>query len=107
MLRGLEDAGASRCESGRELPGGHQQRKIPGNDLACDADGFAQRKAKRVGGDRIHVAHYFVREAAVIFKTGGHIRDVKFGFDNGLAGVARFQLRKHGGVLADFFRELE
>jgi hypothetical protein len=53
------------------------------------------------------MAHNFVRQTAVIFEAGGYIRDVEFGFDNGLAGVAGFQFRKHGGVLADFFCELE
>ena len=107
LLRGLEHARAARRERRRQLPCGHQQRKIPGNDLSRNADGLAQREAQRIGRHGIHVAHNFVRQAAVIFKAGGHIRDVEFGFHNGLAGVARFQFRKHGGVLSDFFRELE
>ena len=38
-LRRLQDTGVSAGKCGRELPRRHQQRKIPGNDLAGDAEG--------------------------------------------------------------------
>ena len=41
LLGGLQNYGAAGGERGAEFPGGHQEREIPGNDLADDADGFA------------------------------------------------------------------
>src|SRR5260370_13417795 len=38
-LRRLQDTGVSAGKCGRKLPRRHQQRKIPGNDLAGDAEG--------------------------------------------------------------------
>ena len=41
LLGGLEHDSAASGQRGTQLPGGHQQREIPRNDLANDADGFA------------------------------------------------------------------
>ena len=38
-LGGLDDDGVAGGERGRDLPGEHQQREVPGDDLADDADG--------------------------------------------------------------------
>ena len=40
LLGGLHDDGAAGGERGAEFPGLHQQRKVPRNDLANDADGL-------------------------------------------------------------------
>ena len=37
-FRGLQHDRVAAGERGRDLPGRHQQRKVPGNDLAADAD---------------------------------------------------------------------
>ena len=49
----------------------------------------------------------FVRQASIIFKTGGDVCDVVFGFDDRFAGVAAFKFRKRSGVLPNLFRQLE
>ena len=41
VLGRLEHYGAAGCQRRSDLPGGHQQRKVPGNDGADHADGFA------------------------------------------------------------------
>ena len=107
LLGGLQHAAAARGRRGRELPRGHQQRIVPRNDLCGDTDRLAQREAERVGGHRIHVAGNFGGEAAVVLEAGRDVGDVVFGFDDRLAGVAAFEFGKRGGVLADFFGELE
>ncbi len=85
LLRGFEHPRTACGERRRQFPRGHQQRIIPGNNLARDPDGLAQREAERIGRHGIYMAHNFVGEASVIFEAGGHVGDVEFGFDNGLA----------------------
>ena len=46
MLRGFEDHGASRRQRRRQLPGRHQKREVPRNNLTNDPDGLAQRVRK-------------------------------------------------------------
>src|SRR5215472_4631442 len=107
LLGGFEDASATSGDRGSELPGGHEQRIVPGNDLAGDADWFAKGEAERVGGNGVDVTGDFRGQAAVILETGGHVSDVEFRFDDGLAGVAAFKFGELRGVLADLFGELE
>ena len=54
LLGELEDDGAAGGERGAELPGGHQQREVPGDDLRDDADGLARGVGEEVmaGGER-------------------------------------------------------
>ena len=53
LLGGLEDDGASGSERGTEFPDGHEQREIPGDDLANYADGFTQRVGVIHGAGRV------------------------------------------------------
>ena len=107
LLGRLQHAGTTCGQRRRQLPGRHQQRIIPRDDLARDSDRFLERKAHGVVGDRIHISKNFCGEAAVVLEAGGYISDVIFRFDDRLAGVAGFQFRQHGGVLADLFGETE
>ena len=107
LLGRLQHAGATRGQRRRQLPGRHQQRIIPRNDLARDADRFLERKAHGVVGNRIHVSENFGGQSAVVLKAGGNVGDVVFRFDDRLAGVAGFQFRQHRQVLADLFGETE
>ena len=51
LLGELEHDGAAGGERGAELPGGHQQREVPGNDLGGDADGFAKSVGVKIAGE--------------------------------------------------------
>ena len=53
---GLEDDRAARRERGRELPGRHHQRVVPGHDLAADADRLLQRVEEERAADRVRAA---------------------------------------------------
>ena len=53
---GLEDDGAAGRERRRELPRGHQQRVVPRNDLAGDADRLLQRVGEDRAADRVGAA---------------------------------------------------
>ena len=48
LLGGLQHHGAAGRQRRAELPGGHQQREIPGNDLADHADRLAQRVGQKL-----------------------------------------------------------
>jgi len=43
LLGRLQDHGVATSQRGSELPGGHQQREIPRNDLAANSNRLAQR----------------------------------------------------------------
>lgn len=45
---GLDHERVARGEGRRDLPGAHQEREVPRNDLADDADGLVQHDAHRV-----------------------------------------------------------
>ena len=107
LLGGLEDAAAAGGERGGELPGGHEQGEVPGDDLAGDSDGLFEGEREGVVGDGIDGAGDLGGEAAVVFEAGGGVGDVELGLDDGLAGVAGFELGEHGRFGADFFGDAE
>ena len=53
LLGRLEDGGAAGGEDGPDLPERHDEREVPRDDLAADADGLLPRvgEAGTVGGD--------------------------------------------------------
>ena len=59
LLGRLQHAGTARSQRGSKLPGGHQQRIIPRNNLPRDPDWFLERKAHRVIWNRIYIAENF------------------------------------------------
>src|ERR1700730_8936943 len=107
LLGRLQHAGAARGQRRRQLPGRHQQRIIPRNDLARDSDRFLECEAHGVVRNRIHISENFCGEAAVVLKAGGDVRNVVFRFNDRLARVAGFQLRQHGRVLANLVCQTE
>ena len=107
LLGWLQNAGATRRDRGRQLPRRHQQRIIPRNDLRGHAHRLAQRETQRVRRHRIDVALNLRRQPAVVLKAGRHVGDIVFRFDDRLAGVAAFQVRKLRGVLPDLLGKLE
>ena len=89
---GLEDDRAAGRERGRELPRRHQQRVVPGDDLARDADRLLQRVEEERAADR-------VRAAGDRRDRGGEEAEVLDGADelrlhrrDRLADVARLEL---------------
>ena len=48
LLGRLEHDRAARRQGRAEFPGGHQQRKVPGNDLPHHADRLAERVAEEL-----------------------------------------------------------
>ena len=107
LLGRLEHDRAAGADRRRELPRRHQQRVVPRDDLAGDADRLAQREAHRVVGHRQDVAVNLRRQAAVVLEAGRDVGDVELGLDDRLAAVARLELGQLVGAVADDLRELE
>ena len=106
LLGGLQHNRAAGSKRGAQLPGGHQQRKVPGNDLADHADRLFECVGKvlcaRSIGDRERdgVALNFCGPSRHIAKQIHGKRNVGgFCDGKGLAIVQRFQVGK-------FFRML-
>ena len=106
MFGWLKHDATTGGERGAEFPRGHQQREIPRDDLANDADGFAggvgviAALARESHGNR--VAFNLGSPAGVVAEVIDGKRKVR---DTGdlerLAVVERFELRKFFGVLFD------
>ena len=86
---GLEHDGASRAQRRRDLPRRHQQRIVPGNDLAAHADRLLERQAERLVGDRVHVAGDLGGEAAVVLEAGRRVGDVELGLRRSASPCSR------------------
>ena len=106
MLGRLQHNGAARRQGRAQLPGRHQQRKIPGNDLANHANRLPGRIAEELAAGQVR--HGNGKGLAVdLGGPTGHIaeeidgqRDVgRPGDCQRLAIVERFQFRELVGVL--------
>ncbi len=107
LFRRLQHRRAAGADRRRELPRRHQQRVVPRDDLAGDADRLAQREAHRIVGHRDDVAVNLRRQAAVVLEAGGDVGDVELGFDDRLAGVAGLELGELVAARAHDLRQLE
>ena len=66
LLGGLHDDGVAAGQGRAPLPGQHQQREVPGDDLADDADRLPQRVGQEVAADRDGAALDLVGPAGVV-----------------------------------------
>ena len=83
-------------QRGRDLPGQHQQREVPGNDLADDADGA------HVG----HLGRHQLRPAGVMVEVAGDERDVDVArLADRLAVVHRLEDGEQARVLLNLPRQ--
>ena len=95
-LRGLEHHRVSHRERGRDLPRQHEQREVPGNDLADDADRPATGQ----------LALHELRPAGVVVEVARHQRHVDVArLADRLAVVERLEHREEPAVLLDLARE--
>ena len=92
LLGRLHDDRTAGGQSWSPLPCGHQQRKIPGDDLADDADRLAARIAEIVSANRNRVPRELVGPAGVVADAVDGQRQVGGSrVDNRLAVVERFE----------------
>ena len=75
---------------GRDLPGGLQQRVVPGGDQAADADGLVHDAADHVGPSGVDDATGVLgRDVGVVPEHPDDVVDVVLALDQALAGVQR------------------
>ena len=107
LLGGLEDDGAAAGEGGRQLPAGHHDREVPGDDLADDADGLAQEIGEHRAADGDGLAVDLVGPAGVVLEAvdGGGDVDAEAVGDR-LAGIDGVDLGELLAVVVDELAEL-
>ena len=109
LLRRLDDHGASRRQCRAQLPGRHQQREIPGNNLADHSDWLAQCVSQKLapGGNRNRVAFDLGRPSRHVAEQVHRQADIRDSRHfEWLAVVQHFQLGKFFQVLLQQVAEL-
>lgn len=76
LLSSLHDDSVTAGERRSELPGGHGQRKIPGDNLAYDADGLAQSIGELLGGGANGLTHNLIGPASVVAEDVGDLAEI-------------------------------
>ena len=104
---GLMTDGAARADRGGELPGGHQQRVVPGDDLPRHPQGLAQGQGDRVVGDVQDLAVDLGGEPAVVLEAGGDVAEVELRLHDRLAGVPGLELGEPRQLVAHLLGEAE
>ena len=105
---GLDHERVARGEGRRDLPGAHQEREVPRNDLADDADGLVQHDAHRVFVDHDGGALFGAQATGEVAEVVGGERNIdERGFADRLAVVERFDHGETGGVFIDEIGDLQ
>ena len=97
--RRLDDDRIAGRQRGRDLPGAHQKRKVPGNDLTDDADRFMKHDRERVFVDLNGAAFLRTKtsgEIAEMVRRERHVDQRRFA--DGLAVVAGFRFGEQRGI---------
>ena len=104
---GLKNGAAAAGQNGGQFPGGHQEGEVPGNDLAHNADGFAQNQAHGVGAEHIGTAFFSHDAAGKIAEMLSRQWNIHcHGFADGLAVVQGFYHGKEFFVFVDDIGDL-
>ena len=113
MLRGrvrcrLDDDAVAGADCGSQLPGRHEQRKIPRNDLADNAEGFLEVIGNRVLVDVSQAAFFRLNaggEVAEVSDNQGNVGIARLA--NGLAVVECLRKRQGFEILLQHVRNLQ
>jgi len=101
LFSGLQNNGVTASQSRAELPREHQQRIVPGNDLAANTDRFHSGEAENatISGDSL--AMNLIVPACIILQAGNRAVDIEFSLSEGLAIVECLELGNVVLVLCD------
>src|SRR5215213_9073081 len=107
LLGGLENDSVTGSERRRELPGRHQEGKVPGNDLAANTDRLTQGVVEHLAGHGNRFTFDLRGPAGEVLKVLDHLRqiDIERLFDR-LSVISSFQRGKLAGVLLEQLRKL-
>ena len=107
LLGRLHHDGVPAGQGRAPLPRQHQQREVPGDDLADHADRLPQGVRQEVAPDRDRPALDLVGPAGVVAQGVADALHVALGVGDRLAAVERFERGELGGVLLDQVGQLE
>ena len=103
----LDDHRVARRDRRRDLPGRHQQREVPGNDLPDDADRFVDRQTHRLLIDHRHFVRMAADHAGEIAEMVDRERHVEPGFADGLADIHALENDEAFGIGLEQIGDLE
>ena len=99
QLARLEHERVAGREAGRDLPGGLEERVVPGRDQRADPERLVDDAAEHVLAAGVDdPSGVLGRDAAVVPEHRDHVGDVVLALDQPLAGVARLGQRHLGDV---------
>ena len=102
LLGGLQHGGVAAGKCGRELPGTHEEREVPGDDLPAHSHRLAQGEVEEGGVRGVRLAVEFGHPAGVVTEGLGGGRDVDVpALRERLPVVERLELRQLVAVLLD------
>lgn len=87
LLGRLQHDGVTGRNGRTNLPGPHEQREVPRNDLTANADGFMTRVGQVVGIGVDGLANNLVGPASVVAQAAGRVEHVALGLGQRLAVV--------------------
>lgn len=107
LLSGLHDDGVTGGESGADLPGKHEEREVPGNDLTANTERLLPGVVEGIGGDIDGLALNLVGPTAVVADGANDSANIAAGHGDGLAIVERLNGGEEVEVLLDQVGKLE
>ena len=87
LLGGLQNDGVAGGNGRTDLPSPHEDREVPGNNLATDTNGLVAGVGESLGVGVNGLAVDLVGPATVVTKTSGGVGDINLGHGDGLAVV--------------------
>lgn len=94
LFSGLEDNDVTGSDGRSNLPGPHQKREVPGNNLTTDTNGLVAGVGKRLRVGINGLAVNLIGPATVVAKTAGGASNVDLSHGEGLAVVKGFDSSK-------------
>ena len=107
LLSGLHDDSVTGGESGANLPGKHEKREVPGDDLTANTERLLSGVVERVGGDIDGLALNLIGPTAVVADGANDGANIATGHGDGLAIVERLNSGEEVEVLLDQVGELQ
>lgn len=87
LLSSLHDDGVASGQGRANLPGKHEKREVPGNDLTADTNRLLRDVVVHVGGDVDSFAVDLVGPAGIVADAGDDCANIALGHGDGLAIV--------------------
>lgn len=107
LLSGLHDNSVTGGEGGADLPGKHEKREVPGDNLTANTERLLPGVVEGVGGNIDGLALDLIGPTAVVADGANNGANIATGHGDGLAIVERLNSGEEIEVLLDQVGELE